>query len=175
MATHSWQHVNLPSIPAVKLLASWLPQASNWSFIKATVSWVAHLFSRPSQALRAPPNCSRMDDLSGGSGGNGNIPIHQQQILALTKKHKWRHTLGESPYIQKCILWNSGIFVPAEFLRLQHLCQDQLNIQCNDKAREKRLRLLQNLYGTSFVPFNKLFIGILKHPVQQKTFAVEEN
>lgn len=72
----------------VKPLASWLPGASNESFIKATVSCVAHLFSQPSQALRAMPNCLGMDDLSGWSRGNGNIPINHQQPVTLTYTHK---------------------------------------------------------------------------------------
>lgn len=92
----------------VKPLASWLPGASNESFIKATVSCVAHLFSQPSQALRALPNCLRMDDLSGGSRGNRNIPIHHRELVTHTythaKKHKWRRTPKEDTYIQACIL-----------------------------------------------------------------------
>lgn len=103
---------------------SWLPGASDESFIKATVSCVAHLFSQPFCVLRALPNCSRMDGLSGTSRGNRNIPIHHWGPLICTKKHKWRYTLKENTYNQKCILPACSITVPAEFLRPWLLYQD---------------------------------------------------
>lgn len=83
----------------VKPLASCLPGAADESFIKATVSCVAHLFSQPSQALRALPNCLRMDDLS-GSRGNRNIPIHHQEPMTYTYTHA-KNTNGDIQYTQR--------------------------------------------------------------------------
>lgn len=121
----------------VKPLASWLPGASDESFIKATVSCAAHLFSQPSQALRAVPNCLRMDDLSGGSRGNRNIPIHHQgpvtHTCAHTKKHKWRHTPKENTYIQACILCTSHTSLCLlSFSGPDHSARTWLSIHCID-------------------------------------------
>lgn len=77
----------------VKPLGSWLPGASNESFIKAPVSCVAHLFSQLFQAPRALPNCLRMDDLS-------EDPEEIETSVSITRSlwhaHKDTHTYKET-------------------------------------------------------------------------------
>lgn len=98
----------------VKPLASWLPGASNESFIKATVSCVAHLFSHPFQALRALPNCLRMDDLSEGPEEmETSISITRSLWHAEKDTHTYKETNGVHMYVSTA--------APAEFRSLSSL------------------------------------------------------
>lgn len=85
-------HVFLPQSPH-HILGSeansrpWMPEASDESFIKASVRMEPPPLLLRSQPLRALPNCFRMDDLSGGSRGNTNILIHHKEPPTHTCKH----------------------------------------------------------------------------------------
>lgn len=186
MAIRTWQHVILQSIPDSETTCLLDACSLQWVFHQGYCQLCGPSFLSAFYALRALPNCLRMDDLSEGpeeieTSVSITRSLWHAQTHKHTKKHKWGHAPKENMYIQACILCTFSIAAPAEFLWLRALCQDlaQYWMYWVTEARSRTAlhRGILGLCAKALPPLvqslDKLFRAIMNEPIEQRAFLVE--
>jgi len=152
------------------------------SLRRLSVVWPI-LFSQPSLAPRALPNCLRMDDLSGGSRGNRNIPINHQETTARTHTHththrntngdvhpKRTHTFRRAPRAHRASSRLLSLSGPG------HSARSSLYRLTGARAALHRgsSGLCAEALPPHVEPLDKLFIAIMNEPVELTALHVEK-